>query len=125
MERSRNYLVNQAIDQLLALHTWQIERAKEGIKAADELRFVGDAEMERILNKYKTANRACSLVRTSGRRIEETAARVVGTLSDCMGLLRGFYFRIIFDVSQVSKICILSPQHCFVFLCRGVNDAIR
>jgi predicted transcriptional regulator len=55
MERSRNYLVNQAIDQLLALHTWQIERVKEGIKAADEGRFVGDAEMESIFNKYKNA----------------------------------------------------------------------
>ncbi|MFV0276324.1 MAG: CopG family ribbon-helix-helix protein, partial [Parahaliea sp.] len=26
MDRSRNYLVNQAIDQLLELHAWQIER---------------------------------------------------------------------------------------------------
>jgi predicted transcriptional regulator len=52
MDRSRNYLVNQAIDQLLELHTWQIERTKEGIKAADEGRFASDAEMERVFNKY-------------------------------------------------------------------------
>lgn len=55
MDRSRNYLVNQAIDQLLELHAWQIERVKDGIKAADEGRFAGDAEMERIFNKYKDA----------------------------------------------------------------------
>ncbi|TDJ66052.1 MAG: ribbon-helix-helix protein, CopG family [Proteobacteria bacterium] len=53
MERSRNYVVNQAIDQLLAVHAWQVERTKEGIKAADEGRFATDAEMERIFNKYK------------------------------------------------------------------------
>ena len=52
-DRSRNYIVNQAIDQLLELHAWQDERVKEGIKAADEGRFVSDAKMEKIFNKYK------------------------------------------------------------------------
>ena len=51
-DRSRNYLVNQAIDQLLEVHAWQIERVKEGIKAADEGRFAGDAELTKIFNKY-------------------------------------------------------------------------
>lgn len=53
MDRSRNYLVNQAIDQLLEIHAWQIKRTKEGIKAADEDRFASDTEMERIFNKYE------------------------------------------------------------------------
>ena len=44
-DRSRNYMVNQAIDQLLELQAWQIERVKEGIMAADEGRFANDAEM--------------------------------------------------------------------------------
>ena len=55
MDRSRNYLVNQAIDQLLELHAWQIERVKEGMKAADEGRFIGESELERIFNKYEDA----------------------------------------------------------------------
>ncbi len=55
MERSRNYLVNQAIDQLLELHAWQNERVKVGIKAADKGRFVSDKAMERIFNKYQDA----------------------------------------------------------------------
>jgi len=55
MERSRNYLVNQAIDQLLELHACQNERVKAGIKAADKGRFVSDKAMERIFNKYKDA----------------------------------------------------------------------
>lgn len=54
-DRSRNYLVNQAIDQLLELHAWQDERVKEGIKSADAGRFADDAEMERIFNKYQEA----------------------------------------------------------------------
>ena len=53
MDRSRNYLVNQAIGQLLEIHAWQVERTKEGVKAADEGRFASDAEMDRIFNKYE------------------------------------------------------------------------
>jgi predicted transcriptional regulator len=54
-DRSRNYLVNQAIDQYLELLAWQEERIKEGIKAADAGRFASDAEMDAIFNKYKDA----------------------------------------------------------------------
>jgi len=52
MDRSRNYIVNQAIDQLLELHAWQDERVKEGIRAADQGKFASDAQMERIFDKY-------------------------------------------------------------------------
>jgi predicted transcriptional regulator len=54
-DRSRNYLVNQAIDQYLDLLAWQDERIKEGTKAADAGRFASDAEMDAIFNKYKDA----------------------------------------------------------------------
>lgn len=53
MDRSRNYIVNQAIDGLLEMHVWQIERTNEGIKAADEGRFASDTEMDRIFSKYE------------------------------------------------------------------------
>ena len=52
-DRSRNYVVNQAIDQLLELHAWQDELTREGILAVDEGRFVDDAQMARIFDKYK------------------------------------------------------------------------
>ncbi|MDH3692848.1 MAG: ribbon-helix-helix protein, CopG family [Gammaproteobacteria bacterium] len=52
-DRSRNYVINQAIDRLFEVHAWQVERTKEGIKAADEGHFASDAEMERIFNKHK------------------------------------------------------------------------
>lgn len=35
LDRSRNYLVNQAIKEYLDLHAWQIEKIEEGIAAAD------------------------------------------------------------------------------------------
>ena len=54
-DRSRNYIVNQAIDQLLELHAWQIERVKEGITAADKGRFASHAELTKIFNKYENA----------------------------------------------------------------------
>jgi len=54
-DRSRNYLVNQAIDQLLELHAWQSDRVKEGIKAADNGQFASDADLARLFNKYKNA----------------------------------------------------------------------
>ena len=54
-DRSRNYLVNQAIDQYLELLAWQDERIKDGIRAADAGRFASDAEMDAIFNKYKDA----------------------------------------------------------------------
>ena len=55
MEQSRNDLVNQAIDRLLELYTWQAERTREGIAAADEGRFASDTEMEQVFNKYGNA----------------------------------------------------------------------
>jgi len=55
MDRSRNYLVNQAIDGLLEVFAWQTERVKEGIKAANEGRFAGEKEMQRIFSKYEDA----------------------------------------------------------------------
>jgi len=38
---------------MFEMQAWQVERIEEGIKAADEDRFVDDAEMARIFNKYK------------------------------------------------------------------------
>jgi len=51
-DRSRNYLVNQAIDLLLEMQAWQAERTKDGIKAADAGQFASDVEMDQIFNKY-------------------------------------------------------------------------
>lgn len=36
MDRSRNYIVNQAIEQYLEANAWQVARIKDGIAAAHE-----------------------------------------------------------------------------------------
>ena len=36
MDRSRNYIVNQAIEQYLEANAWQMERIRDGITAARE-----------------------------------------------------------------------------------------
>lgn len=55
MDRSRNYLVNQAIEQLLELHSWQDGQVKEGIRAADAGEFADGSEIDRIFGKYSDA----------------------------------------------------------------------
>ncbi len=45
--------MNQAIDHLLELNAWQEKMTRIGVQAAEEGRFVSDAEMGRIFNKYE------------------------------------------------------------------------
>ena len=52
-DRSRNYLVNEAIGQYLDLHAWQLEQIKAGIKAAEDGQFASPEDMERIFGKYQ------------------------------------------------------------------------
>ena len=52
-DRSRNFLVNQAINQFLELHAWQDDRVQAGIRAADQGQFASESEMEKILNRYE------------------------------------------------------------------------
>jgi predicted transcriptional regulator len=56
-DRSRNYLVNEAIGQYLDLHAWQLEQVKSGIRAAEDGRFASDEEMVRIFGKYQDKSR--------------------------------------------------------------------
>jgi predicted transcriptional regulator len=35
LDRSRNYLVNQAIKEYLEIHAWQVEKINQAIAAAD------------------------------------------------------------------------------------------
>jgi len=51
-ERSRDDIVNEAIDNFLELYSWQDQRVRAGIEAADQGRFAGTAEMQRVYGKY-------------------------------------------------------------------------
>jgi len=45
MDRSRNYIVNQAIEHYLAANAWQLERITTGIAAAREGRVLPASEV--------------------------------------------------------------------------------
>jgi predicted transcriptional regulator len=52
LDRSRNYLVGQAIDEFLETHAWQIKKIEDGLAAAERGEFATDEEMEKIYNRY-------------------------------------------------------------------------
>jgi len=47
LDRSRNYLVNQALKEYLKHHAWQIEKITQGIAAADRGELVDHDEVMR------------------------------------------------------------------------------
>jgi predicted transcriptional regulator len=53
LDRSRNYLVNQALKEYLEQHAWQIEKISQGIAAADRGELVDHEivmkEMEELI----------------------------------------------------------------------------
>ncbi|MBL4743562.1 MAG: CopG family ribbon-helix-helix protein [Cycloclasticus sp.] len=60
LDRSRNYLVNQAINEYLESHAWQIEKITQGLEAADRGLLVGhDQVMQEIgvLIEQKNTNK--------------------------------------------------------------------
>jgi len=61
LDRSRNYLVNQALREYLKTHAWQIEKITQGIAAADRGELVDHddvmREMEELIEQ-KTKGRA-------------------------------------------------------------------
>ncbi|HIE65942.1 MAG TPA: ribbon-helix-helix protein, CopG family [Nitrospira sp.] len=54
MDRSRNYLVNQAINQFLEVQeALKVKRVKEGGVGAKEERFESDAEVDSLFRNIK------------------------------------------------------------------------
>ncbi len=51
LDKSRNYLVNQAIKTYLQTNAWQIDKINQGIAAADKGDVINDAEMMREIEE--------------------------------------------------------------------------
>lgn len=59
MDRPRSYLVNEAIDQYLAYHSWKADRVREGLEAADRGDLVEHDELFASLrDRYRRARPA-------------------------------------------------------------------
>jgi RHH-type rel operon transcriptional repressor/antitoxin RelB len=52
-ERSRSFLIAEAVREYVALNEWQIEETKRAIREADEGDFASDADVHRVLKKWK------------------------------------------------------------------------
>jgi predicted transcriptional regulator len=60
LDRSRNYLVNQAIKEYLETHAWQVEKIIQGMAAADRDELVAHddvmREMEDLIERKAKGN---------------------------------------------------------------------
>ena len=60
LDRSRNYLVNQAIKEYLETHAWQVEKLTQGIAAADRGELIAHddvmREMEGLIERKAKGN---------------------------------------------------------------------
>lgn len=60
LDRSRNYLVNQAIKEYLETHAWQVEKITQGMAAADRGELVAHddvmREMEDLIERKAKGN---------------------------------------------------------------------
>jgi len=50
LDRSRNYLVNQAIKAYLETHAWQVEKITQGIAAADRGELIAHEDVMREMD---------------------------------------------------------------------------
>ncbi len=53
-ERSRDDLISQAVQNYLALQSWQMDKIRAGIAAAERGDFADEEEIARIVEKYST-----------------------------------------------------------------------
>jgi predicted transcriptional regulator len=51
LDRDRSYLINEAVAAYLETQRWQIAHIKQGLKEADEGRFVSGSEMKKLVNR--------------------------------------------------------------------------
>lgn len=52
MDRSRNWIVNRAIDRYIAEQSWQIGQIMEGIAQADRGEFASDEEVRAAFARF-------------------------------------------------------------------------
>jgi predicted transcriptional regulator len=50
--RSRDWHVGQAIQDYVAMNSWQLQKIEEGIMAADQHDFASDDEVARLRSKF-------------------------------------------------------------------------
>ncbi|HEY3929317.1 MAG TPA: ribbon-helix-helix protein, CopG family [Candidatus Koribacter sp.] len=52
-QRSRSFLLTEAVKEYVSVNQWQIEKIQRAIEAADRGEFVSDEEIDRIAKKSR------------------------------------------------------------------------
>ena len=52
-QRSRSFLISEAVREYIALNEWQIEETKKALAEADAENFASDADVQRTIKKWK------------------------------------------------------------------------
>lgn len=53
MQRSRNWLINKAVDDLLEYHEWFLAEVEKGKRSAAAGRFASPEQVEAVFAKYR------------------------------------------------------------------------
>ena len=56
LDRDRSYVLNQAIENYLEMHRWQIEEINKAIAEADAGDFASDEEVDAVFDKLSHEN---------------------------------------------------------------------
>ncbi len=51
LDRDRSYVINEAIENYLELHTWQIDHIKEGLEQAEKGKFASETQVDRAFKR--------------------------------------------------------------------------
>lgn len=51
--RSKSFVINEAIDSYLALMDWQVKHIKKGVEQADKGEFASDKEVKAAFGRWK------------------------------------------------------------------------
>jgi len=53
MDRDRSYVLNEAINNYLEVHQWQVAHIKEGLRQADAGEFAKDSKVSSALARWR------------------------------------------------------------------------
>lgn len=53
VDRSRNWLINQAIENYLEVYDWQEKRIRERLKKAEEGKFYSSGQVSDVIDSFK------------------------------------------------------------------------
>lgn len=53
LDRDRSYVVNEALEDYIETHRWQVEHIRRGLREAEAGKFVPAAQMKKIIRRLR------------------------------------------------------------------------